>query len=215
MTGKFITIEGSEGVGKSSNIAFINDYLAKAGKNILLTREPGGTELGERLREILLDAKNKSISDDTELLLMFAARAQHLDEVIKPALAKGTWVICDRFTDATYAYQGGGRGLPNERIAQLESWVQGDLQPDYTFLLDMPVDAGLERAGKRSEPDRFEQEKMGFFNRVRETYLARAKQYNKRFRVIDAAPALDVVQKQIASELESILEGINISGSQF
>ena len=205
MRGKFITIEGSEGVGKSSNIAFIEKALQAAGKDILLTREPGGTELGERLRDMLLDARNSAICDDTELLLMFAARAQHLAEVIKPALEKGSWVICDRFTDATYAYQGGGRGIELERIASLERWVQGELQPDYTFLLDMPVEAGLERAGKRSTPDRFEQEKMDFFNRVRDAYLSRSKQYPERFRVIDASPALDVVQKQIASALESIL----------
>jgi len=163
MTGKFITIEGSEGVGKSSNIAFIENYLLDAGKDVLLTREPGGTELGEAIRNLLLDAKNTAMCSDTELLLMFAARAQHLDEVIRPALAAGKWVICDRFTDATYAYQGGGRGIPDSRIAILEQWVQNDLQPDLTLLLDMPVAAGLERAGKRSAPDRFEQEKLAFF----------------------------------------------------
>ena len=206
MTGKFITIEGSEGVGKSSNIAFIENYLKQVGKNIVLTREPGGTELGEQLRGILLDARNKSISDDTELLLMFAARAQHLDQVIRPALAEGKWVICDRFTDATYAYQGGGRGIPESRIESLENWVQNELQPDITFLLDMSVEDGLKRAGQRSEPDRFEQEKMEFFNNVRATYLARAKKYHDRFRVINAAPTLDVVQKQIEDVLVSLLE---------
>ena len=206
MKGKFITIEGSEGVGKSSNIAFIEHYLKKSGKDILLTREPGGTELGEKLREILLDARNKSISDDAELLLMFAARAQHLDQVILPALTEGKWVICDRFTDATYAYQGGGRGIPESRIETLENWVQNGLQPDLTFLLDMSVEDGLKRAGQRSEPDRFEQEKMEFFNNVRDTYLARAKRYYDRFRVINAAPALDVVQKQIEDVLVSLLE---------
>ena len=206
MKGKFITIEGSEGVGKSSNIAFIENYLKKLGKDILLTREPGGTELGEKLREILLDARNKSISDDAELLLMFAARAQHLDQVILPALTEGKWVICDRFTDATYAYQGGGRGIPESRIETLENWVQNGLQPDLTFLLDMSVEDGLKRAGQRSEPDRFEQEKMEFFNNVRDTYLARAKKYHVRFRVINAAPALDVVQKQIEDVLVSLLE---------
>ncbi|MDH5572304.1 MAG: dTMP kinase [Gammaproteobacteria bacterium] len=206
MAGKFITIEGSEGVGKSSNIAFIENYLRQAGKDILLTREPGGTELGEQLRGILLDARNKSISDDTELLLMFAARAQHLDQLIKPALAEGKWVICDRFTDATYAYQGGGRGIPESRIETLERWVQNDLQPDLTFLLDMPVEDGLKRAGQRSEPDRFEQEKLEFFNHVRNSYLARAQKYHARFRVIDASPQLEAVQKQIETVLVSLLE---------
>ena len=206
MKGKFITIEGSEGVGKSSNIAFIEHYLKISVKDFLLTREPGGTELGEKLREILLDARNQSISDDAELLLMFAARAQHLDQVILPALIEGKWVICDRFTDATYAYQGGGRGIPESRIEALENWVQNGLQPDLTFLLDMSVEDGLKRAGQRSEPDRFEQEKMEFFNNVRDTYLARAKKYYDRFRVINAAPALDVVQKQIEDVLVLLLE---------
>jgi len=206
MTGKFITIEGSEGVGKSSNIAFIENYLLDAGKDVLLTREPGGTELGEAIRNLLLDAKNTAMCSDTELLLMFAARAQHLDEVIRPALAAGKWVICDRFTDATYAYQGGGRGIPEPRIAILEQWVQDGLQPDLTLLLDMPVAAGLERAGKRSAPDRFEQEKLAFFERVREAYLARAKKYTERFRVVDAEPPLAVVEAQIRDILDTVLE---------
>ncbi len=206
MTGKFITIEGSEGVGKSSNIAFIENYLLDAGKDVLLTREPGGTELGEAIRDLLLDAKNTAMCSDTELLLMFAARAQHLEEVIRPALAVGKWVICDRFTDATYAYQGGGRGIPESRIAILEEWVQDGLQPDLTLLLDMPVAAGLERAGQRSAPDRFEQEKLAFFERVREAYLARAKKYDQRFRVVDAEPALATVEAQIRDILDALLK---------
>ncbi len=206
MTGKFITIEGSEGVGKSSNIAFIENYLLDVGKDVLLTREPGGTELGEAIRGLLLDAKNTAMCSDTELLLMFAARAQHLDEVIRPALAAGKWVICDRFTDATYAYQGGGRGIPESRIAILEQWVQDGLQPDLTLLLDMPVAAGLERAGRRSAPDRFEQEKLAFFERVREAYLARAKKYDTRFRVVDAEPALATVEAQIRDILDALLK---------
>ncbi len=205
MSGKFITIEGSEGVGKSSNIAFIENYLRKLGKQVLLTREPGGTELGESIRSLLLDAKNTAMCSDTELLLMFAARAQHLDEVIRPALAAGKWVICDRFTDATYAYQGGGRGIAEARIATLETWVQNTLQPDVTFLLDMPVAAGLERASKRSAPDRFEQEKLAFFERVRAAYLARAKKYSGRFRVINAEPALETVQAQIRKSLDELI----------
>ena len=205
MQGQFITVEGSEGVGKSSNLAFIEDYLRKAGIDIVRTREPGGTPLAESVRELLLDARQTAMCDDMELLLMFAARAQHLAEVIRPALEAGKWVLCDRFTDATYAYQGGGRGVPMERIQKLEDWVQGELRPDHTLLLDMPVADGLQRAGARSEPDRFEQEQHAFFERVRETYLARAKQEPTRIHVIDASPALDVVQTHIADVLQRIL----------
>jgi len=205
MQGKFITVEGSEGVGKSSNLAYIEDYLSNAGINVVRTREPGGTPLGESIRELLLDARQTAMCDDTELLLMFAARAQHLAEVIRPALAAGQWVLCDRFTDATYAYQGGGRSVPMERIRVLEEWVQGELRPDHTLLLDMPVGAGLERAGNRSQPDRFEQEQHAFFERVRETYLARAQAEPGRIHVIDASPALDKVQAQIAMVLQQIM----------
>ncbi len=206
MRGQFITVEGSEGVGKSSNLAFIEDLLRKAGINIIRTREPGGTSLGESVREMLLDARQTAMCDDMELLLMFAARAQHLAEVILPALEAGQWVLCDRFTDATYAYQGGGRGVPMERIQVLEDWVQGELRPDHTLLLDMPVAEGLQRAGARSEPDRFEQEQHAFFERVRETYLARAKTEPGRIHVIDASPALDVVQRHIADVLQQMLD---------
>ena len=205
MQGKFITVEGSEGVGKSSNLAYIEDYLSNAGINVVRTREPGGTPLGESIRELLLDARQTAMCDDAELLLMFAARAQHLAEVIRPALAAGQWVLCDRFTDATYAYQGGGRSVPMERIRVLEEWVQGELRPDHTLLLDMPVGAGLERAGNRSQPDRFEQEQHAFFERVRETYLARAQAEPGRIHVIDASPALDKVQAQIAMVLQQIV----------
>jgi dTMP kinase len=206
MQGQFITVEGSEGVGKSSNLAFIEDYLRNAGIDIVRTREPGGTPLGESVRELLLDARQTAMCDDMELLLMFAARAQHIAEVIRPALEAGKWILCDRFTDATYAYQGGGRGMPMERIQILEDWVQGELRPDHTLLLDMPVAEGLQRAGARSEPDRFEQEQHAFFERVRETYLARAKQEPARIHVIDASPALDVVQTHIADVLQRILD---------
>jgi dTMP kinase len=205
MQGKFITVEGSEGVGKSSNLAYIEEYLSNAGINVVRTREPGGTPLGESIRELLLDARQTAMCDDTELLLMFAARAQHLAEVIRPALATGQWVLCDRFTDATYAYQGGGRSVPMERIRALEDWVQGELRPDHTLLLDMPVGAGLERAGNRSQPDRFEQEQHAFFERVRETYLTRAQTEPGRIHVIDASPALDKVQAQIATVLQQIV----------
>lgn len=204
-TGKFITVEGTEGVGKSTNMAFIEAWLKKAGKELVVTREPGGTELGEKLRAVLLDAKEQSMCDDTELLLMFAARAQHLQEVIQPALAAGKWVLCDRFTDATYAYQGGGRGIKMSRIAQLEQWVQSDLRPDMTLILDLPVAAGLERAGKRSEPDRFEMEKHDFFNKVRDTYLARAAALPERYHVIDAAPSITEVQQSIQRVLEKMV----------
>ncbi len=204
-SGRFITVEGSEGVGKSSNLDFIESLLIGAGKTVVRTREPGGTELGERLRAILLDAKQQNICDDAELLLMFAARAQHLAEVIRPALAAGNWVLCDRFTDATYAYQGAGRGIPFERIAVLEQWVQGDLRPDLTLLLDMPVADGLARAGARSAPDRFEREQAAFFERVREGYLQRARQEPERFRIIDASPPLPEVQAQIRAALAPFL----------
>lgn len=205
VAGQFITVEGTEGVGKSTNMAFIEDWLTKAGKELVITREPGGTELGEKLRSVLLDAREQSMSDDTELLLMFAARAQHLHEVIKPALASGKWVLCDRFTDATYAYQGGGRGIDMSRIAELEQWVQGHLRPDMTLILDLPVDIGLERAGKRSEPDRFELEKHDFFNKVRDTYLARAAAKPESYQVIDASPSIDEVQQSIQAVLEKMV----------
>ena len=203
--GLFITVEGTEGVGKSTNMAFIESWLRKAGKELVITREPGGTELGEKLRAVLLDAKEQSMCDDTELLLMFAARAQHLQEVILPALESGKWVLCDRFTDSTYAYQGGGRGIDETRIAQLEQWVQGDRRPDMTIILDLPIDIGLERAGKRSKPDRFELEKHDFFNNVRDAFLARAAAYPERYAVIDASPTLEEVQNSIQTVLEKMV----------
>ena len=205
MSGKFITIEGIEGVGKTTNINFIEQYLRDAGKQLLLTREPGGTALGEKIRELLLDAKQAHMVADTELLLMFAARAQHIAEVITPALQQDKWVICDRFTDATYAYQGGGRGIDFERIAQLEQWVQGELRPDVTLLLDLPVQQGLARANKRSEPDRFEREKAEFFERVRQCYLDMAHAQPRRYRVIDAGVELHAVQSQLQMILDDLL----------
>jgi len=203
--GRFITVEGTEGVGKSTNMAFIESWLKESGKELVITREPGGTVLGEKLRGVLLDAKEQSMCDDTELLLMFAARAQHLQEVILPALESGKWVLCDRFTDSTYAYQGGGRGIELSRIAELEQWVQGDRRPDMTIILDLPVAIGLERAGKRSAPDRFELEKHDFFNNVRDAFLARAIENPKRYAVIDASPSLDQVQQSIQSVLEKLV----------
>lgn len=202
MRGQFITLEGIEGAGKSSHLAFIQDYLQRAGKTVVLTREPGGTPLGEKIRELLLDHRNDAMAADTELLLMFAARAQHLAQVICPALARGDWVLCDRFTDATYAYQGGGRGISSARIAALETWVQAELRPDLTLLLDVPEDIGLQRAGQRSTPDRFERERVEFFAHVRKTYLEMARSYPARYRVIDAAQPLEIVQRDIHKLVE-------------
>lgn len=201
----FITLEGSEGVGKTSNIEFIKSLLEDASIDYILTREPGGTPLGESLREILLGEKFKGMSNDAELMLMFAARAEHVAKVIKPALEQDKWVLCDRFTDATYAYQGGGRQLSVERIAGLENWVLGNMRPDLTLLLDAPVAIGRERAGKRSAPDRFEQEKDAFFNRVRDMYLLRATQEPDRIKVIDASGSLESVQQQVKKHLSNLL----------
>lgn len=203
--GKFITIEGGEGAGKSTNIAFVRAWLEQHNVSVIETREPGGTVLAEQIRDILLDNKTQNMADDTELLLMFAARAQHIKEVIEPNLQQGNWILCDRFTDATYAYQGGGRGIALERIATLEAWVQGPLRPDLTIILDLPIEMGLERAGKRSQPDRFEQEDLAFFTRVRDTYLQRAQAQPQRYAVIDASPQLEIVQRDIASALTRIL----------
>ncbi len=207
MQGRFITLEGSEGSGKSTNLAYVHQKLLDAGKEVVLTREPGGTPLAETIRGLLLDKAQSAMVDDTELLLMFAARAQHLQEVIRPALAEGQWVLCDRFTDATYAYQGGGRGIPHERIAVLEAWVQGPLRPDLTLLLDIPVQQGLQRAGERGELDRFEQEQNAFFERVRNAYLSRAEAEPERFAVVDASVELPAVQHQIDAVLEPYLKG--------
>lgn len=197
MRGRFITIEGGEGGGKSTNIEHICRRLRAAGIEVVETREPGGTPISESIRELLLDHKQQKMTDDTELLLMFAARSQHISQVIQPALDQGQWVVCDRFTDASYAYQGGGRGIAHERIAQLEQWVQGDFRPDLTLLLDLPVALGLERAGQRSEPDRFERERLDFFERVRNRYLQMAEQEPGRYRVINAAEPLPTVKAQI------------------
>ncbi len=207
LKGKFITIEGIEGVGKSTNLAFVRDYLTRLGKQVVMTREPGGTALGEKIRTVLLDHRNDAMVDDTELLLMFAARAQHLAEVITPALVRGDWVLCDRFTAATYAYQGGGRGIDEARIAQLEQWVQGELRPDLTLLLDAPTAVGLARAAAREGvADRFEREKALFFERVRDNYLAQSERYPQRYRVIDATQPLEQVTQQLESVLERYLE---------
>ena len=204
-SGRFITVEGGEGAGKSSNLAFVQALLEAAGKPVLFTREPGGTPLGESIRELLLGHQHTGMADETELLLMFAARAEHLHRKILPALAQGTWVLCDRFTDASYAYQGAGRGIPREKIALLENFVQGGLRPDLTLLLDLPVETGLARAGNRSAPDRFEQEARDFFDKVRQGYLRIAAEEPKRVRIIDASPALEQVQAQIAEVIHDFL----------
>lgn len=203
--GRFITVEGGEGAGKTSSLGVIQDYLHAAGKPVLVTREPGGTALGEQLRGLLLEHRRDGMSGDTEALLMFAARAEHLARVIRPALAAGQWVVSDRFTDASYAYQGGGRGLPAARIAALEQWVQGDLRPDLTLLLDLPVAQGLARAGQRSAPDRFEREQQAFFERVRAAYLEQARQHARRYCIIDAAQPPAAVQAQITAALDKFL----------
>lgn len=206
MRGRFITLEGSEGSGKSTNLTHVHQRLQQAGVDVVLTREPGGTELGEVIRKLLLDAGQSRICSDTELLLMFAARAQHLDELIIPTLDSGKWILCDRFTDATYAYQGAGRGIPHNRIALLEEWVQGTLRPDLTLFLDLPVSQGLARAGERGALDRFEQEQKEFFERVREGYHVQAASDPQRYRVIDASLPLTEVQQQLDSVLESYLQ---------
>jgi dTMP kinase len=197
MTGKFITLEGGEGVGKTTNIAFIRDYLTQRGINVCCTREPGGTALAEKIRGVLLEKHDEAVSETTELLLVFAARAQHIQHVIQPALARGEWVLCDRFTDATYAYQGGGRDMDIKKIAWLEQAVQGDLRPDLTLLFDAPVEIGMARAQKRGAFDRFESEKQQFFERVRCAYLAQAKLYPQRIKIIQAHQSLPDVQAAI------------------
>jgi dTMP kinase len=203
----FITVEGVEGVGKSTNIAFIREYLAQHGIEFLVTREPGGTELAEKIRALLLQEHQESVDPKTELLLMFAARAQHLATVIRPALARGCWVLCDRFTDATYAYQGGGRQLGNKDIAVLEQLVQGELRPDLTLILDLDPLQGLTRAAERGDLDRFEKEQLDFFQRVREAYLERARLDPERCVVIDAAQPLDQVRSATLSVIEKLLTG--------
>lgn len=206
MQGRFITVEGGEGAGKSTMMAHIMNWLEQHGHRVVRTREPGGTQLAETIREILLDKDNDSLSDLAELLLVFASRAQHLEEVIRPALARGETVLCDRFTDATWAYQGGGRRISADDIATLEELVHGDLQPDLTLLLDLPVEQGMSRAMNRSESDRFESESRGFFQRVREAYLQRARTEPGRFAIIDASRPLAEVRKQIEQALEERLQ---------
>lgn len=207
MRGQFITLEGGEGVGKTTNLDFVRHRLEAYGLEVVVTREPGGTELAEKIRELLLRSSDEPIAELTELLLIFAARAQHIARVILPALEQGKWVLCDRFVDATFAYQGGGRRLSIPLIEQLEAMVVNGLKPDLTLLLDLPVAEGMARARARSALDRFEQEKLEFFELVRATYLNRAAADPARIKVIDAAPALSEVQAQIAQALTRL--GVN------
>ncbi|MFZ1640784.1 MAG: dTMP kinase [Candidatus Contendobacter sp.] len=204
--GGFITVEGGEGAGKTTQLAFMRDYLERVGCRVTLTREPGGTPLGEEIRSLLLGHRHDGMAMAAETLLMFAARAEHLERVVRPALAAGHWLLCDRFTDATYAYQGGGRGLPPERIAILETWVQGELRPDLTLLFDVPVAVGLERAGRRGAADRFEREEADFFERVRAVYLDRAWQHPDRYRIVDAARPVEAVRTEVEAILAAWLE---------
>ncbi|MFO7703931.1 MAG: dTMP kinase [Halopseudomonas sp.] len=206
MSGLFITFEGPEGAGKSTNLQVFAAALRAAGCEPILTREPGGTPVAERIRDVLLSHHQESMCADAELLLMFAARAQHLHGLIKPALKADKVVISDRFTDATYAYQGGGRGIPVERIACLETWVQADLRPDITVIFDVPVEVGMARARARSELDRFEVEQQSFFEAVRHTYLARAAAEPQRYRVIDASGELDQVAIAMQPLIHEVLE---------
>ncbi|MGB5542223.1 MAG: dTMP kinase [Gammaproteobacteria bacterium] len=205
MSGRFITLEGIEGVGKSTNLEFVAQLLRAGGREVVITREPGGTPLAERVRALLLDHAEEPVPPLAELMLMFAARAIHLENHILPALASGKWVVCDRFTDATYAYQGGGRGQVEERIAALENWVQGDFRPHLTLLLDADPGIGLARASRRGESDRFEVEREEFFARVRAVYLDRARNDPARVRVIDAGQPLGVVQENITKQINKIL----------
>ncbi len=203
MRGKFITLEGIDGAGKSTHLAWLADLFRQRGLRLCVTREPGGTDLGEKLRALLLD-RNQQMHLDTEAMLMFAARREHLDKVIEPALAGGTWVLCDRFTDATFAYQGSGRGVDWAKLRVLEQWVQGALQPDLTLLFDVTPEVGRQRAGSIKSPDRFEQEENAFFMRVRDGYLRRAKEAPSRMRVIDAGTSVERIRQTIAQIVEPL-----------
>lgn len=201
MPGKFITLDGVDGAGKSTHLAFVADWLRAQGREVIVTREPGGTPLGEDLRALLL---HREMDADTELLLMFAARQEHLAQLIRPALARGAWVVSDRFTDASYAYQCGGRGIAEERVAALETWVQQGFQPDLTLLFDVPAEVAEARRSAAREADRFEREADSFFTRVRNAYLARAAADPARIQVLDARQSISVLQAQIADLLQAL-----------
>lgn len=207
--GLFLTLEGAEGVGKSTNIEFITQHLEQRGIEYVLTREPGGTDLAEQIRSLLLAVREESMSELTELLLVFAARAQHLNKLVEPALAAGKWVVCDRFTDATFAYQGAGRGLSVDLIEQLQTLVQGALRPDLTLILDLDPEIGMERASKRGELDRFELEQQSFFRKVRQGYLDIAEAEPNRCIVIDASQPLEDVKINLLAALELKLSRIS------
>ncbi|WP_372996783.1 dTMP kinase [Marinobacter sp.] len=208
--GQFITFEGTEGVGKSTQLANAAETLRNLGVEVLVTREPGGTPMAEAIRELLLAPRDEPVHEITELLLMFAARAQHLHTRILPALNAGQWVLCDRFTDATFAYQGGGRGVPEDRIALLENLVQGDVRPDHVIVLDAPVDTGMARARRRGELDRFEQEDLDFFQRIRNVYLARAMAQPSRYHMVDAARPLAQVSGHVSGLLRQWVSGSEV-----
>lgn len=202
MSGRFITLEGVDGAGKSTHLSWLVEHLRAQGHRVVQTREPGGTPLGEQLRELLL---GQPMHLETEALLMFAARREHIERVIRPSVARGDWVVCDRFTDASFAYQGGGRGLSSEKLEILETWVQGDLQPDLTLLFDLPIDIAAQRmANAARQLDRFEQENVDFHQRVRAAYLARAEQMPGRVKVIDSRQSLESIKKQLEVIISSV-----------
>lgn len=201
MPGAFITLEGVDGAGKSSHLDWLSAWFTARGRRVRLTREPGGTPLGERLRELVL---HEAMHPDTEALVMFAARREHIEQVIRPALKAGEVLISDRFTDASFAYQCGGRGLSEARLEILEQWVQGDLQPDLTFLFDVPTELAAARLARARAPDRFEQEQAAFHARVRAAYLRRADAHPERIRLIDGSQTLDAVREQLAAVLERL-----------
>ncbi|MGN6092448.1 MAG: dTMP kinase [Luteibacter jiangsuensis] len=205
--GRFITLEGGEGAGKTTLLRGLEAHLRSHGIDLVVTREPGGTEVGEAVRALVLDAANNALCAEAELLLMFASRAQHVRQVIEPALSAGRWVLCDRFTDASYAYQGGGRGQPVERISELERWAAEGLRPDVTLLLDLPVSVGRARAAGRGEADRIEAEADAFFERVRDTYRSRAAHEPSRFRLLDAAASKDEVLAQAVAGVSALIAG--------
>ncbi|GIZ54134.1 dTMP kinase [Noviherbaspirillum aridicola] len=199
--GKFITFEGIDGAGKSTHLAYVADLLRSAGRQVVLTREPGGTPLGEKLRELIL---HEPMHIETEALLVFAARREHLAQLIGPALARGDWVISDRFTDATFAYQGGGRGLPFERLEMLENWVHPHLQPDLTLLFDVPLEVARARLDAAREPDRFERERADFFAATRAAYLRRAHDFPERFRLIDSSRPIGAIQNELRAVIDDL-----------
>lgn len=206
MSGKFISIEGIEGAGKSTQLSFIRTFLQQRGKTVVVTREPGGTELGEQIRELLLTPRETGMSHDAELLLMFAARAEHIEQVINPALKQGHWVVCDRFVDATFAYQGGGRGIDQKRIEAISDWTLKGLQTDLTLLFDLPVEVGQDRVVKRQQQkDRFEQEKSAFFQQIRDCYLQRAANEPDRIKVIDASQSIENIEPQVSALLNNLI----------